>query len=167
MEPQGFYDWQAHGCDHTFRAGHSAVCGSGPLLSAYPIQTDNRWPANGARVYYIGLFALQSFCKTTLAFLTGFLIRKSFMALAVFSFYFLIAEPIAVKVLKYHYNTEIGRFFPAEISDRLFAFPRIFWKSSMPKATRPRWQSVQPHVYYTIVLIILAFCFWKNDRRDL
>jgi ABC-type transport system involved in multi-copper enzyme maturation permease subunit len=118
--------------------------------------------------YYIALFALQSFSQLSLAFLAGFLIRKSFMALAVFSFYFLIAEPIAVKTLKYNYQNEIGEFFPREISDRLLPPPQFFSKFGA-ESYKAALASVHNHVYYTIILIAItwSFCFWLNNRRDL
>jgi ABC-type transport system involved in multi-copper enzyme maturation permease subunit len=120
------------------------------------------------QAYYIGLFALQSFSQLSLAFLVGFLIRKSFMALAVFSFYFLIAEPIAVKVLKYKYHNEIGEFFPREISDRLLPVPQFFSKFDA-EGYKASLAAVHNHVYYTLALIVFTwlFCFWQNNRRDL
>ena len=65
--------------------------------------------------YYIGLFALQSFSQLSLAFLVGFIVRKSFIALAIFAFYFIILEPIAVNILKYKMHSDAGRFFTFEI----------------------------------------------------
>jgi len=120
------------------------------------------------QAHYIGLFALQSFSQLSLAFLVGFLLRKSFIALAVFSFYFIIAEPVAVKILKYKYHNEIGEFFPREISDRLLPAPAFFSKFN-EAAYKTSLNDIHYHVYYTLVLLVItwAFCFWLNNRRDL
>ncbi len=120
------------------------------------------------QAYYIGLFALQSFSQLSLAFLAGFLLRKSFIALAVFAFYFIIAEPVAVKVLKYKYHNEIGQFFPREISDRLLPVPAFIGKFN-EDAYKASLNDIHNHVFYTLILIIITwvFCFWMNNRRDL
>jgi len=134
-------------------------------LSNSPAEkADTKWQ----QAYYIGLFALQSFSQLSLAFLTGFLFRKSFIALAVFSFYFIIAEPVAVKVLKYKYHNEIGRFFPREISDRLLPVPAFVGKFN-EDAYKASLNEIQYHVYYTLILLAITwmFCFWLNNRRDL
>jgi ABC-2 type transport system permease protein len=73
--------------------------------------------------YYVGLFALQSFSQLSIAFVVGFLVRKSFIALAIFSFYAIILEPIAVNVLRYKYKNTIGEYFPLEVSNRLLPKP--------------------------------------------
>src|SRR5580693_3391715 len=84
----------------------------------------NKW----SLVYYIGLFALQSFAQLSLAFLVGFLVRRSFIALAIYAFYFIVLEPIAVNVLRIKFNSEIGRFFPLEVSHKLLPRPAFFGK---------------------------------------
>ncbi|MBS1563153.1 MAG: ABC transporter permease [Bacteroidetes bacterium] len=129
-----------------------------------PENAGTRWD----QVYYVGLFALQSFSQLSLAFLTGFLLRKSFIALAVFSFYFIIAEPVAVKVLKFKFHNEIGRFFPREISDRLLPVPAFIGKFD-EKAYKAALDAIHYHVIYTIILLAITwgFCFRINNRRDL
>jgi len=119
-------------------------------------------------VYYIGLFALQSFSQLSLAFLVGFLVRRSFIALAIFAFYFIVLEPIAVNVLKYKFNSEIGRFFPLEVSHRLLPHPAFFGKFD-EKAYQAILDAIKYHVGYTLALVLLTwlFCFWLNNRRDL
>jgi ABC-2 type transport system permease protein len=119
-------------------------------------------------VYYIGLFALQTFSQLSLAFMVGLLVRKSFIALAIFSFYFIIAEPIGVNVLHYKYKNDIGNFFPLEVSHRLLPKPAFIGRIDAT-AYQAALDAVKYHVGYTLVLIILtwAFCFWVNSRRDL
>jgi ABC-2 type transport system permease protein len=124
--------------------------------------------AKWSLVYYIGLFALQSFSQLSLAFLVGFLVRRSFIALAIFAFYFIVLEPIAVKLLHYKFNNEIGRFFPLEVSHRLLPRPGFFGKFD-EKAYQQSLDAVKYHVGYTLILIVLTWllCFWINKRRDL
>ena len=124
----------------------------------------NKW----AHVYYIGLFLLQSISQLSLAFLIGFIVRKSFIALAIFAFYFIVLEPIAVNLLKYKFNSSAGNYFPLEISHRLLPRPSMFSKLD-EKAYQATLDAVKYHVGYTLLLIALTwlFCFWINKRRDL
>jgi ABC-2 type transport system permease protein len=119
-------------------------------------------------VYYIGLFSLQTFSQLSLAFMVGLLIRKSFIALAVFAFYFIIAEPISVNVLKYKFKNEIGEYFPLEISHRLLPKPAFIGRIN-EEAYKIALNQVNIHILYTVLLIAAtwAFCFWINNRRDL
>ena len=118
--------------------------------------------------YYIGLFSMQTFSQLSIAFLVGLLVRKSFIALAIFAFYFIIAEPIAVNVLHFKYKNEIGKFFPLEVSHRLLPKPAFIGRID-ETAYQAALNAVKYHIGYTLVLIILtwAFCFWINSRRDL
>ena len=123
---------------------------------------------NRKLAYYTGLFALQTFSQLSLAFMVGLLIRKSFIALAVFAFYFIIAEPISVNVLKYKYKNEIGEYFPLEISHRLLPKPAFIGRINQD-AYNSALKAVNSHIFYTLILILItwAFCFWINNRRDL
>jgi len=118
--------------------------------------------------YYIGLFFLQTLCQLSIAFMVGMLLRKAFIALAVFTFYAMIVEELTVDFLKHKYNNEIGRFFPIEISDRLLTRPAFIGKFD-EKAYQQALDAVKYHVLYSICLLILTwlFCFWLNNRRDL
>jgi hypothetical protein len=118
--------------------------------------------------YYIGLFFLQTVCQLSIAFTVGMLLRKAFIALAVFTFYSIIVEEIAVDFLKYKYNNNIGEFFPIEISDRLLTRP-IFISKFNEAAYQQSLDAVKYHVLYSIILLILTwlFCFWLNNKRDL
>jgi ABC-type transport system involved in multi-copper enzyme maturation permease subunit len=119
-------------------------------------------------VYYIGLFALQTFSQLSLAFLVGLLVRKSFIALAIFAFYFIIVEPVSVNVLKYKYKSEIGEFFPLEISHRLLPKPAFMGRID-EASYKAALAAVNSHIYYSIIVIGItwAFAFWINKRRDL
>lgn len=126
--------------------------------------TANHW----SMIYYIGLFALQTFSQLSIAFVVGLLLRKSFIALAVFSFYFIIVEPIAVNVLKYKFKINAGEYFPLEISQKLLPKPAFIGRLD-EAAYQTSLAAVKYHVGYTLALVVLTwlFCFWLNNRRDL
>jgi ABC-type transport system involved in multi-copper enzyme maturation permease subunit len=120
-----------------------------------------------SKAHYIGLFALQTFAQLSIAFFVGFVLRRAFIALAVFTFYFVVLENILVSLLTVKAHDE-GRFLPLEISDRMIprpAFMRRFNETSYQAAL----DAIGPHVVYTIILtaIIWAGCYWLNHRRDL
>jgi len=117
--------------------------------------------------YYAALFALQTISQLSIAFLIGFLVKRAFIALGIFIFYFLIFENILVGVAK-KYANDIGRFLPLEISDRLIPVPAFlgkFDKESYDKALAV----INYHIFYTIILttIIWLICFRVNNKRDL
>jgi hypothetical protein len=118
--------------------------------------------------YYIGLFFLQTFSQLSIAFTVGMLLRKAFIALAIFTFYSIIVEPIAVNLLKYKYKSEVGEFFPMEISDRLLTKP-VFLGRIDETAYQHSIDAVKYHVVYSIILVLLTWllCFWLNSKRDL
>lgn len=118
--------------------------------------------------YYIGLFALQTFAQLSLAFLLGLLVRKSFIAIAFFAFYSIILEPVAVGILHYRFKTDIGYYFPMEISQRLLPKPAFFGRFD-EKAYQAALDAVPYHILYTILLLLVVwgFCFWLNNKRDL
>jgi ABC-type transport system involved in multi-copper enzyme maturation permease subunit len=128
------------------------------------ITTSGKWNL----VYYIGLFAMQTFSQLSLAFMVGLLVRKSFIALAIFAFYFIMLEPISVNLIRIKLHSNIGRFFPLQVSHRLIPRPAFIGRFD-EKAYQETLDAVKYHVGYTLVLIILtwAFCFWINNRRDL
>lgn len=124
----------------------------------------NKWQLS----YYIGLFFLQTFSQLSIAFMVGLLVRKSFIALAIFAFYYIIIEPISVNVLKYKFNSNLGEYFPLEISHRLLPKPAFLGRID-EKAYQVALQAVNPHILYTIIVIATTWfiCFWLNNRRDL
>jgi ABC-type transport system involved in multi-copper enzyme maturation permease subunit len=118
-------------------------------------------------IYYAGLFSLQTFAQLSLAFLTGFLVRKAFMALGIFLFYFLVLEPIFVGILKVKAN-DIGRFLPLAISNRLIPVPAFIGKIDID-AYHKSLAAINTHIVYTFLLlgIIWLICFRINSKRDL
>ena len=122
------------------------------------------------QIHNIGLFALQTFSQLSIAFLLGFLVRKAFLALGIFIFYFIILENILVALLRFraHDNGKISQFLPLEISDRLVPVPAFMGninKDSYDKAIA----AIPSHVLFTIVFttLIWGLCFLLNRRRDL
>ncbi len=117
--------------------------------------------------YYIGLFALQTFAQLSIAFLIGFLVRKAFIALGIFLFYYIILEPIVVGLLRLKAN-DIGRYMPLEISDRMIPVPAFIGKIDKESYDKSL-AAIQQHVLLTIILtaIIWAICYRINSKRDL
>jgi ABC-2 type transport system permease protein len=118
-------------------------------------------------IYYVGLFALQTFSQLSLAFMVGFLIRKAFISLGIFLFYFIILEPILVKILSYKYEG-LGRFLPLAISNRMIPVPAFlakFGKDAYDKNIA----DIPLFVILTILLTTLVWflCFRINNKRDL
>ena len=116
---------------------------------------------------YVGLFALQTFSQLSLAFLIGFLVRKSFIALSIFIFYYLIVENTAVNILKVKAN-DIGRFLPLEISDRLIPIPAFMGKFN-EDSYKASLDAIGFHIWLTIAItaVIWFGCYWINKKRDL
>jgi ABC-type transport system involved in multi-copper enzyme maturation permease subunit len=69
-------------------------------LSNTNIDAAGKWDLT----YYVGLFFLQTLCQLSIAFMVGMLLRKAFIALAIFTFYSMIVEEFAINILKYKYN---------------------------------------------------------------
>jgi len=139
------------------------------IITAFVIGTVNSGNANGnylAGTKYIGLFWLQMFSQLSIALLIAFLVRKAFIALGIFLFYFFPLEPILVQVLK-KYANGTGEFLPLEISDRLIPFPRWFIRDD--KEWNALVEQSNIHIIYTVLLLGLTWglCFWINKKRDL
>lgn len=106
--------------------------------------------------YYIGLFFLHTFSQLSIAFLTGLLVRKAFLAMAIFVFYAMIAEPIAVGLLKFKFKSELGRFFPLEIADRMLPPPTFMSKLDMENY-QLMLDRIPTHIGMTLGLILLTW----------
>jgi ABC-2 type transport system permease protein len=120
-----------------------------------------------SKAYYVALFALQTFSQLSIAFLIGFLVRKSFIALSIFIFYYLILENTAVNFLKIKAN-DIGRFLPLEISDRLIPIPAFLGKFN-EEGYQASLNEIGPHIGYTLMVTALIWfvCYGVNTKRDL
>jgi len=128
--------------------------------------SENAGTIFGEQTKYIGLFFLQTFSQLSIALLIALLVRKAFIALGIFLFYFFPLEPFLVAMGQKHANG-IGEYLPLEISDRLIPFPRWFirdendWKAVVAQSNI--------HILYTIILLGITWgiCFWINSKRDL
>ncbi len=139
------------------------------IITAFVIGTINTDTVKGNiwdGTKYIGLFFLQVFSQLSIAFLIAFLIRKAFMALGIFLFYYFPLEPYLVAMGKKWAN-DAGEYLPLEISDRLIPFPRWFTKEESEWKALIEQSNI--HIVYTILLLIATWgiCFWINKKRDL
>jgi ABC-type transport system involved in multi-copper enzyme maturation permease subunit len=116
---------------------------------------------------YIGLFTLQTFAQLSIAFMIGFLVRKAFISLGIFIFYFLILEPIVVGIGRVKAN-DMFRFLPLEISDRMIPIPAFLGELNK-EAYEKALAAINTHVILTILLTLLVWfiCFRVNSKRDL
>ena len=124
---------------------------------------ENKWEQS----YYIGNFALLVFSQLSFAFLVAFLIRKAFISLGVFMFYFLILDNYGSYMSRKH-ELGFGKFLPLEISDRMIPVPAFLGKFDEVRY-KEALANMNEHVIYTVLLtaVIWGFCFFYNKRRDL
>ena len=120
-----------------------------------------------SQAYYIGLFGLQTFAQLSIAFLLGFLIKKAFLALGLFLFYFIVVENILYNVLDW-YHIKAANYLPLEISDKIIPRPAFSGKLNM-EAYQKSLDVVPQYVILTIILtaVIWAICYRVNNKRDL
>ncbi len=119
---------------------------------------------------YIPLFLLQTFAQLSIAFMLGFLIRKAFIALGIFFFYYFIVENILLGLLKWQ-KIEIYDWLPFEISDKLIpppAFISRFGKEAMDYYNEAV-KAIPYHVAGTVIItsIIWWICYKVNSKKDL
>jgi ABC-type transport system involved in multi-copper enzyme maturation permease subunit len=124
--------------------------------------------------YYIGLFFLQTFAQLSIAFLLGYLIKKAFIALGIFLFYYLIVENIATGYLKIKATKiggDIGRYLPFEISDRMIVAPAFIGRfgKDIKTAYEKSLSEVPSQIALSLFLTtaIWAFCFFMHRKKDL
>lgn len=117
---------------------------------------------------YIWFFALQTFSQLSFAFFIGFLVRRAFLGLGLFIFYFLILENILVAVLRKFANDQ-GRYLPIEMSDRIIPLPPFMGKMSNPERYQLLLDQVATQVWLTIgfTLLLWGASYLINFKRDL
>ncbi len=116
---------------------------------------------------YVPLFFLQTFAQLSIAFLLGFLMKKSFIALGIFIFYYLILENILVGILKIM-NLSGGRFLPLALSHKLIPGPKFF--SHFPdSAYEQSLLQINEHIIYTLTLTVSIWllCYTVYNKRDI
>jgi ABC-2 type transport system permease protein len=123
----------------------------------------DRW--SGTR--YIAYFGLQTFSQLSIAFLFGFLLRRSFIALGAFMFYFIILENTLASYATYK-KWGWGKFLPLEISDRIIPMPKFMARFN-EEGYKMRMAEINEFVVYTILLTaaVWALCYYINKKRDL
>ncbi|MBH2005094.1 MAG: ABC transporter permease subunit [Sphingobacteriia bacterium] len=127
----------------------------------------NRWTE---QLHYIPLYFLQTFAQLSIAYLLGYLVKKAFIALGIFLFYYLIVENILVAYLKYK-KIPITRFLPFEISDNMLVAPAF--AGNFGKDAKSGYEAalalVPQQVALTLVLTALIwFCCYKlHNKRNL
>lgn len=123
--------------------------------------------AGSSKTYFIGYFFLQTFSQLSIAFVIGFLVRKSFIAFGIFIFSIAILEPVLTWFFS-KYDLVIGHFLPFEISDRMIP-PPAFMAKMNPEAYEQAMNSTGRHVLYTLLFstLLWLFCFRINAKRDL
>ncbi|MEP6701031.1 MAG: ABC transporter permease [Bacteroidota bacterium] len=116
---------------------------------------------------YIGLFGLQTFAQLSIAFLLGFLIRKAFLALGIFLFYYIVLENIIVGFFTWK-KSSVANYLPLEVSDRMIPKPAFFGKLDMD-AYNKSIAAIPEHIILTLILtsIIWAICYRVNNKKDL
>jgi ABC-type transport system involved in multi-copper enzyme maturation permease subunit len=119
------------------------------------------------QVHYIALFGLQTFSQLSIAFLLGFLIRKAFLALGVFLFYFIILENIIYGLLEWK-KSPVANYLPLQISDGMIPKP-AFWGKLDAAAYQRSIDVIPEHIILTILLtaVLWLICYRVNSRRDL
>jgi len=138
-------------------------------ITAFVIGTVNAGEGSGsswAGTKYIGLFFLQQFSQLSLALLIALLVRRAFIALGIFLFYYFPFEPLLTNLAR-EYKYSFGEYLPLETSDRLIPFPRWFVEDE--KEWNRLVAESDSHILYTILLLGLTWglCFWINKKRDL
>jgi ABC-type transport system involved in multi-copper enzyme maturation permease subunit len=125
-----------------------------------------RW---AEQIKYIPLFLLQTFAQLSIAFLLGFVIKRSFIALGVFLFYFVIVEPIAVGYIRYQTSfKKLADFLPLEVSDKLIP-PAAFIGRFNKEGYEQSLLDINMHIVYTCIFTaaIWWLCFLLYRKRDL
>ena len=124
--------------------------------------------------YYIGLFFLQTFAQLSIAFLLGYLIKKAFISLGIFLFYYLIVENIATGYLKVKaakMGGDISRYLPFEISDRMIISPAFIGRfgKDLKEAYEKSLSEVPTQIVLSLLLTtaIWALCFFLHRKKNL
>jgi hypothetical protein len=120
---------------------------------------------------YIYLVMLQLFAQLSLAFLVAFFLRRAFIALGIFVFYY-FAEQFGAAYLNAKYDSGIEKFFPIEVSDRLIWPPPFIGKTANQDGGGGWYAEAVNHNYhilYTLVFLLITWgiCFYFNKKRDL
>ena len=124
--------------------------------------------------YYIGLFFIQTFAQLSIAFLLGYLIKKAFISLGIFLFYYLIVENIAtgyIRMKAEKIGGDLGRYLPFEISDRMIVAPAFIGRfgKDIKTAYEKSLSEVPSQIALSLLLTtaIWMLCFFLHRKKDL
>lgn len=124
-----------------------------------------------AQLQYIPLFLLQTFAQLSIAFVCGYFIRKAFLALGVFLFYFIVLENVLVWLFEEKLHISSQYTLPLEISDKLIPFPAFVSKlgNQLTEKYNAQIAAIPTHVFASLALtaLIWLLCFWHYKKRDL
>ena len=139
------------------------------MITAYVIGSKNEAPQNASmwsKFYFAGLFLLQTFSQLSIAFLVGFLVRKAFIALGIFVFYFFPLEPLLIGLTQEKFKIDL-KYMPLEISDRMIPVPGFLGRLDY-ESYQARLAVMNEHIFYTIgfTALVWGLCYWINKRRD-
>lgn len=122
------------------------------------------------QLYYIPLFYFQTFAQLSIAFILGYFIKKAFMALGIFLFYYLIVENILVGYLTVK-NIPIARFLPFEVSDKILVSPAFVGNFGADAKTKyeAALQIVPEQILFTLIMttLIWGVCYKVHQKRDI
>jgi len=133
------------------------------------VKDENTTSSWTEQIKYIPLFMLQTFAQLTLAFLLGFLVKKAFIALGLFLFWFLVVENMLRGLFHWlKLSEDLYHYLPLGISNRLIPFPQAIGKLDADGYAKALAQ-INPHIAYTVVLTaaIWWLCFSVYKKRDL
>ncbi|RTL55103.1 MAG: ABC transporter permease [Sphingobacteriales bacterium] len=116
----------------------------------------HRW---SEELYFIPLFFLMTFAQLSIAFFTGFIIKKAFIALGIFFFYMLVIENIMKAYFSFK-SIPINAYLPFELSNRLVPRPNFLGKidEASNQAYLQSLSDINLHILYT--LIFTGFIWW-------
>jgi ABC-2 type transport system permease protein len=141
------------------------------VAAGFGIYADNiSWNRWAEQLQYIPLFFLQTFAQLSIAFLLGYLVKKAFIALGIFLFYYLIVENILVGVMKFK-KIPGARFLPFEVSDRILVSPAF--SGNFGKDIKTGYEEALNQVPQQVVLTLLltaviwAICYRVHQKRDI
>jgi len=118
----------------------------------------------------MGGFFISLLCYMVYAFFCGFMLRNTGLAIAIFTLYSLIIEPVVYFFLRapFVFKNEIYTYLPVNAVIRLTEYPAI------PMLKKMMGLNLQDHVSFVSCLIpmgyavvMIAIVFWVMRRKDL
>jgi len=119
---------------------------------------------------FMGGFFISLLCYMVYAFFCGFMLRNTGLAIAIFTLYSLIIEPVVYFFLwaPFVFKNEIYTYLPVNAVIRLTEYPAI------PMLKKMMGLNLQDHVSFVSCLIpmgyavvMIAIVFWVMRRKDL